>query len=70
MPEKRHVFLALPASPGPAPHSSAIRFSILSLLYLLQFVLKDPKGPFLFTSGLSVASDNFVPICLLKPSYP
>ena len=69
MPEKSHVFLVLPASPGPAPHSPAICFSILSLLYLLQFVLKDPKGPFLFTSGISVAPDNFVPIFLLKPSY-
>ena len=69
MPEKSHVLPVFPASPGPAPHSPDISFSVLSLLYILQFMLKDPRGPILVTSGLNVASDSLVSIFLLKPSY-
>lgn len=64
-----HVLPVFPASPGPAPHSPDISFSVLALLYILWFMLKDPRGPILVTSGLSVASDSLVSILLLKPSY-
>lgn len=44
MAEKSHILPRPQASPGLAPHFPAIRFSILSFLYVLQFV--DPfPGP-------------------------